>query len=575
MNSSREESEGDDPIDTIAEAEPSESSTSEYSEPSSEYSGSRPEKRKLQAQGQPKSRAKRLKLYYSDDYRKLFNYTTDEIIEGTIVEDRDCLRPSQIGATNWSSEEKQIFFSALGKRGRDDVRAIAASIGTKSEMEVQVYLQLLSQATLEQHLYERHHQLLGPLDLHGAFEITHDCCEALEQAADALGVLQQKHEEKLEKQKHPSVWLLNHSVAEWVDQRLNEDDEGRTEIRRIVPAADLLNLKNLLQLSTNVFMNSNEPDYNWRSYAERRDTPSILYTGFWDLYNLVNSITKRLVQSSLYFAMSRLRATDSSNYMHKRAVRRRDVTAALNVLGMEANARNFWVGCARRCKLDVYHDVKRNMTDDGSLGYEEVESELNLNNGITTDYESSSDEEMEMIAHSNKTQHKRPSSPDEAAYHRSDQSGQESGYSSEGSSKVESTRSILDASSEHGGTQLQVERDQDNYSEAFDCQASQLEEQRLWNMLGRESTLDIKLEEAELPKRPVIERSRRGDLTEWRGWMRYRSEWEKSGPPPTSSFYRNRERGSLASKQIGVIYRDFGDGLGRLDAGYDGSGEGI
>ncbi|KAI4135741.1 MAG: hypothetical protein LQ347_000421 [Umbilicaria vellea] len=584
MHSSREQSGGDDPIDTIAEAEPSESSTSEYSEPSSEHSGSqpgtrnsrsRPEKRKLLAQGQPKSRAKRLKVFYSDDYRKLFNDTTDEILEGTIVEDRDRLRTSLMGAMDWSSEEKQIFFSALGTRGRDDVRAIAASIGTKSEMEVQVYIQLLNQATLEQHLYERHHQLLGPFDLHGAFEISHDCCEALEQAADALGLLQQKHEEKLEKQKHPELWLLNRSIAEWVDQRLNEDDEGRTEIRQILPAAELLNLKYLLQLSTNVFMNPNEPENNWRSYAERMDTPSILYTGFLDFHNLINSVTKRLVQSSLYFAMSRLRATDSSSYTHKRAVRRRDVTAALNVLGMEANARNFWVGCARRCKLDVYHDVKRSMTEDGKLGYEEVESVLDLNNGTTTDYESSSGEEMEMNARSDKTQHKRPSSPDEAAYHRSDQSSQESGSSSEGSSRVDSTRSILDSSSEHGGTQLQIERDQDNYSEVFDCQASKMEEQRLWSMLGRESTPDIIPEEAELPKQPVIERSTRSDLTEWREWIKYRSEWEKPGPPQASSLYRNRRRGSLASKQIGVIRRDLRDGLGRLDAGYEGSDEDI
>lgn len=580
MSSSRGQSEGDDLVDAIPEAEPPESSTSECSEPTSEHSGSqsgtrrfqsRPEKRKLQMPNPSKSRAKRLKVFYNDGYRRLFNHTADEITEGIIVEDCDHLQPSQIGATNWSSQEKQNFFSALGKRGRDDVRAIAANIGTKSEPEVRVYLQLLGQATLEQHLYERHHQLLGPFDLPGAFEITRDCCEALEQAADALGVLQQKHEEKLEKQKHPDLWLLNHSVAEWVDQCLNRDDEGRTEIRRTVPAAELLNLKNLLQLSTNVFMNPNEPENNWRSYAERSDTPSILYTGFLDFHNLLNSITKRLVQSALYFAMTRLRATDSSKYTHKRAVRRRDVTAALNVLGMEVNARNFWVGCARRCKLDVYDDVKGNMTEDRKLSYEEVETELNLNQGITTDYEPSSDEGTELTVRSDKKQHKRPSSADEAAYHRSDQSGQESGYSSEGPSKAGSTRSMLDSSSEQGSTRRQVGRDHDNYSEAFDYQASQMEEQRLWNMLGRESAPDIKLEEAELPKRPVIERSTRGELTEWRDWVRYRSEWEESGPPAASSFHKNMERGSLAGKQDGIIRRKFRNGPGRLGAGYDGS----
>lgn len=586
MSSSRKESEADDPVDTIPEGEPLESSTSDYSEPTSEHSSgsqsgkrsarSLPRKRKLRTRNPPKSRAKRLKVFYNDDYRNLFNATTDEICEGNIVEDRDLLPPSQIGATKWSSGEKQIFFSALGKRGRDNVRAIAASIGTKSEMEVRVYLQLLTQATLEQHLYERHHEILGPFDLPGAFEISHNCCEALEQAADALGVLQLKHEEKLEKQEHPDLWLLNHDVAEWVDQCLNGDGEGLAEVRGIIPAAELLNLKSLLQLSTHVFMNPNEPENNWQSYAERRDTPSIMFTAFSDLYNLVNSITKRLVQSSLYFAMSRLRATDSSNYTHKRAVRRRDVTAALHVLGMEANAHNFWVGCARRCKLDVYHDVKRNMTEDGRLGYEEVESELNLNQRIETDYASLSEEEKEILAHPDEEQHKGPLRADEADYHLPDQRCQEPGYSSDGSSKANSTRSILDSSSEHGGTRLQLERDQDNYSEAFDHQASLIEEQQLWKMLSRESTPDIKPEQAELPKRPMFGRSRRGELVGWRDWVRYRSEWEKLGPPvPASSFYRNRERGSLAGRQAEVISRNFRDCPGRFDAGYDGSDDGI
>ena len=586
MSSSRQQSEADEPINKILKALPPESSTSDYSEPTSEHSSSsqpkeqsvrsRPEKRKLQAQNPPKSRIKRLKVFYNDDYRRLVNDTAQEICEGHIVEDHDLLPPSQIGVTKWSSEEKRIFFSTLGKRGKDDVMTIAASIGTKSEMEVRVYLQLLSQATLEQHLYERHHQLLGTFDLPGAFEISPACCEALEQAADALGVLQHKHEEKLEKQKHPDLWLLNYGVAEWADQCLNGHDEGPAKVRETLPAAELLDLKSLLQLSMHVFMNPNEPENNWRSYAERRETPSILYTAFSDFHNLVNSITKRLVQSSLYFAMARLRATNSSNYTHQKAVRRRDVIAALHVLGMEANAHNFWVGCARRCKLDVYHDVKRNTAEDGRLSYEEVESELDFKQGIETDYKSLSEEEREMLARPDEERHKRPSSVDEANYHLPDRTRQSSGYSSDGSSKADSTQKMFDSSSEHGGTQIQLERDQDSYSEALDNQASLMEEHRLWRMFGCEPTPDINIEEAELPKRPVIERSRRDELIEWRDWVRYRSEWETLGPPiPASSFYRNRIRGSLAGRKAEVIRRNFRDGAGRLDAGYDGSDEGI
>lgn len=585
MTSSREQSEADDPIDTIQKVVPPEPSTSDYVEPLSDHSsGSQPGnpsvrsrygKRKLQAQNPSTSRTKRLKAFYNDDYRKLFNDTAHDLCQGD--QDRDLLPPSQIGLVTWSSEEKQVFFSALAKRGKDDVGAISASIGTKSAMEVQVYLQLLSQATLEQHLYERHHQLLGPFDLPGAFEISPTCCEALEQAADALEVLHHKHEEKLERQKHSDLWLLDHGVAELVDQCMNGDDEGRAEVRGTLPAAELVNLKSLLQLSTHVFMNSNELENNWQSYAERSDTPSILFTAFSDFYNLVISLTKRLVQSSLYFAMSRLRATDSTKYTHKGNVRRRDVTAALHVLGMKANAHDFWIGCARRCKLDVYRNLKRNIAEDGRLSYEEVESELNFDQGIETECDSLSGEENQKPAHLDGEQHKPLSSADEVDYHLPDQS-HEHGYSSDWSSKASSIRSILGSSSEHVGTQVQLELDQDNYCEILDNQAGLMEEHRLWNMLGRESSPEIKSEEMELPKRPMIERSRRDELIEWRDWVRYRSEWEKLGPPvPASSFYENRKRkmGCLASTEGELIRRNFRDGRGRRDAGYDGSDKGI
>ena len=586
MNVNSQQSEADDPSGRILEGQSSESSTSEHSESNNEdFSGAQskkrksrpsPGKRKLQARKLPKSRIKRLKLFYNDDYRKLFNDTTHDVREEYVIEDHNLLPPSQIGATKWSSEEKHVFFSALEKRGRDDVSSIAASIGTKSEMEVRVYLQLLNQATLEQHLYERHHQLLGPFDLPGSFEISPNCCEALEQAADALGILQQKHEEKLEKRKHPNLWLLNHGVAEWVDQCLNGNDEGHAEVQETLPAAELLNLQNLLQLSTHVFMNSNEPEKNWRSYAERSDTPSILYTAFSDFHNLVNSVARRLVQSSLYFAMARLKATDSSNYTPNRAVRRRDVTAALHVLGMETNSQNFWVNCARRCKLDVYHNIKLNNSEEERLSYEEVERELNLNQAVESDCKPFSKDENETLASLSEKQHRWPSSVDEADYRLPHHRRQESEYSSDRSSKASSTRSILDSSSESGGTQLQLERDQDSYSEAFDNQVSLVEEHRLWNMLGRESTPDIKPEEAVLPKRAVIERSRRDELIEWRDWVRYKSEWETLGPPiPADTFYENRKRGVSAGEMAKVIRRESRDGPGRLDPDYDGSDESI
>lgn len=505
----------------------------------SESSSSKPDKkgspvgsrkRKAQDGRAPRSRLKRLRGFYNDDYRNLLNDTLGEIGKNTASGELKPLRGSQIGITVWSRNEKEIFFSALATKGRGDISGISAIVGSKTELEVHVYLQLLRKATMEHHLYDRHRQLLCQSDIAGAFEVSKDCCDVLDLAADALGVLQEKKEQVLEIEKYGELGLLNAGSTQWVEDHLHDGEYDQSEGPRVSSAAEILNLKSHLTLSARLFMNSTDPEYNWRSYSDRAESPSILHTAFADIQNIAISVTRRLVQSSLFFAMSRLRATGSSNYMHRQHVRRRDVTAALSVLGMKQDAESYWAGVAKRCKLDVYENLKPKTAKGEKLSYKEVEKRLGQPHKHKTKSDITTSQENDL------------SSP--GSSHRNDLSM--SDYPSEGITDI--TASPYDSDLSHRSrenytsTQNRIEKDQDAYAEALDLQASHDEEIRLWKMLGQEPPKIHKPEETELPKNPGAERRSKVDLDDWRSWVDYVGQWDAHDTPVSASEFAANQR---------------------------------
>jgi len=501
-------------------------------------------------------RLKRLKARYNDQYRELFNNTTNTAARGTIFDEYEPIPLSQYGVSCWTSDEKATFFDVLARKGEKDIHAIASAVGTKSEMEVRVYLQLLRKALVETSLYEPRQQLLGLTDLPAAAEIGEECCLALDQRAQTLSLLQQKHEEKLEQDKHAELWLLTRDTSRWVQERLDDDEGGGSDTLKNLPAVKLLNLPMWLELSERIFMNAASPreDENWRAIAEDMETPSIMNTAFSDFHNLAITITKRLIQSSLFYAMSRLRATDSSQYRHQPVVRSRDVKTALQILGMRPNASEFWTRAARRCDLDVYHDSSNISRKGKPLKYDEVErllgkggiheqhpettdAPLNSNSdiGVTRD-----DQEVESVSTGADTL---ISGEEEYEDSRQSSDPNDSSNATNSPSDEDQMHLYRDHASKQRRAQRQLERDQDEYAETFDRYASLVEEQRLWEMLGETPTCGVKAEDVELPKKPPTERKAKDDLVDWRDKVEFWSEWEVlETPVPCDRFRQTPER---------------------------------
>ena len=496
------------------------------------------------------ARVKRVKPSYNDKYRVLLNSTLKETISRGCLEGVP-LPPDQIGATSWSSEEKETFFFVLARRGRHDIKGIAADIGSKSESEIYIYLELLQNATAEKNAHVHRQNLLQIDDMEPALEVSQQCCAALDLAAEAVSVLQHIEDEKQEREEHANFSILTPSLAKWAHRSLLAGEEGEQEVLQALPAATLLNLNSFLTLSKRVFMNSSVEENNWRTYAERRQSPSITHTAFSDMHTIAVSLIKRLIQSSLFFAMSRIRTMGASSYYTpKQHVKARDVVAALNVLGMEANGRKTWIGTARKCRLRVYETVTNWKVQGKRYSYDEVEAILSEENlGRRGRYRSRSagheavsqppTDKSNASSAEDVPEGSSSSSPDDdsSAYQ------SESSFSDNHTSSTDPpSSSSSSSSSKHGLTQQRLEQAEDAYLEAFDQKASKEEEKRLWELLGEDPSTKMDLEPIDLP--PVPERASRQNPPDWTTWIDHSAEWENfESPVPASSFAENRKLG--------------------------------
>lgn len=241
----------------------------------------------------------------------------------------------------------------------------------------------------------------------------------------------------------------------------------------------------------------------------------MLYTAFADLHTLVLSVTKRLIQSSLFFAMSRLRTTQTSHYAHKQAVKQADVLTACRVLGMKHSIKDYWIRVPRRCKLNV-HDLANARISNKALDYNEVERALT--------YAKPVEGQSFDAANWDESCNTSPVSPEEIGSELESQSIESSSTNvdwTEDSPHQSGTETDFFALGERFGDRV------DLYLEHVDQNASEKEELRLWKMLSRSPPPDISIQKspAEISN-PGPYRKNKSGMDNWRDWLDFRPEWE-------------------------------------------------
>ncbi|KAL2867164.1 uncharacterized protein BJX67DRAFT_105548 [Aspergillus lucknowensis] len=438
-------------------------------------------------------------------YGSLFN---EQDVPNT---EEDSYNLTQDGIVVWTPQEKQLFYHALDRNGRDGIREIAASVESKSELEVQEYIRLLQKGVRRQHFNDTRTRLATMGDIPAAAEISEECCKSLDEYAELLGLAEQAEEDIVGKLKHKNLWIINRKVAKQLEISASSNGtRNLLNVGEVAPhadtqsepvnsaecsaelhaASDVFKMTNWIDLSERLFMNFGGPrlEDNWVNVAFKRETPSMTADAFTSFYDIALGVTSRLVQATHFFAASRVRRSRGTSRPSARAVRSSDVKKAARALNMRSSSSDFWIGLARRCSLDVVDPRHTRAWGRISLDHDEVEALL-----------------------SRKALPKEPYEMDTL-----------SPASQEPSDSSSSER--LSSLDEDSGSS------EDEHAEAVDRQNSAVEEQRCWVALGKRppDSLDTQTLVG-LPPRPTAKRKTMQELVGWRDQTLPRSEWEEYG----------------------------------------------
>jgi hypothetical protein len=516
-------------------------------------------------------RDKKTKGYYNDGYRQLLNNDIKDATSYSLPSEYPPLPSSQIGSSMWTSSEKDSLFNALGRLGKDNIAGIATRIGSKSKLQVQEYLDLL----------QRNRGTRKPLvltDLPVAFEVSQACSQALEEARDALAIRQERHEETVERAKWgDDSWLLTEEVNESVESHLSQPN-GEQALAEVLPAAQLLNLGNWLELSKRVFMNpAGRKDENWRYLIEEGDEHGIRATAFSDFQNLAISATKRLISATLFCTMSRIRAKDMDFKNINEDVTGADVEAAAQMIGLSINSHDFWKHCPRRNNLQIFQRLTLSHGDRPPMEYDIAEEHLSkltpkqrarsrsrsrsrsasgsgsrassVSTINATDIDISSDEELDNASNAS-SRASREDAAIETDYDSEVQAQLRHGdYPGLPASQPISPRPTTPRNTDQNAIPLSPESQELAYADKFDMLASMDEEARLWELLNQEPPFQIK-DEAEIPAKPKIKARAKDDMVDWREKVEFWSPWETHGSLPGEDLFEANQRSARKRRKV-------------------------
>ncbi|KAJ5354112.1 hypothetical protein N7541_006676 [Penicillium brevicompactum] len=479
-------------------------------------------------------------LLFMRTYTHLLAESKKEIDHTWSRHQEDVFQVSQHGSVVWTSTEKEAFFNALDRKGKGDIKELAASIGTKSELEVMEYISLMHRALEIQFRSGSADSMPVLGDIPAAKEISQKGCEMLDDYADVLVLTESLTQAKAGKQDYGDFWNITGPAALELVNAV--DDENDNTVRGDLHlAATLLYLPDWIQLSRRLFMNfgGKKTEDHWTNIASSKknitahdQTPSMAAESAIDFYALTVSVTRRLVQSAIFFSMSRRRGSTRKGSNRKPLIRVSDVRAAIEVLNMKHRRPNF-VDTARRNELQIADIHNRKGWVPTPFSYEEAEtiirkrkwSRYRSNAAISSGADQDNEEADNVIEIEDSD----------------DELEAEGAEGAESQSKFETEVVDLDPSSSREGSpgsgseissdaeELEMD-DEEKHADAADEAASRLEEAKFLQLMDKSGEYvaePLKEEDPDHQLSEYPEHRIREPVFDWRSRVPYQSEWEE------------------------------------------------
>jgi RNA polymerase I-specific transcription initiation factor RRN5 len=496
----------------------------------------------------------RLRTLYNDAYRVLLNEEIEDARWGLLSGDAEGHFDSTIGVSEWTGVEKETFFDAVARFGRDDLPRISAAIG-KSQPEIRQYMLLLEQGIRELAGIGTETVVLGIENVPAAATISEECCEQLEQAADALANLQLRAEARKEEQKYGNLWLVTRNFAERCDQSngkssyeegfsaSSEEDAsaaGKTSHApsrngdnplKAMPSAEFFNVKNFLELSERIYMNAEDDEANWQSYVDDGQGVSIFRTAFDDLHTLAVSLTRRLLYAAHFQAMSRVRATSKPEENQSPTIQQRDVEIAADMVGLPAGSHEYWASLPRRLGFSCYYQkVNRSDRKKHDVSYEDAEKYLRQPIEKSESFTKVGDgfiiNALESIELNGESESSEEDVEDESISDDENSPAQEEIDADMDTELDDQSRPSSQSNKRPLRHDVDTDEEAGCYLEALDHEFSKAEERQLWSMLEHPVPETLYLEPVDVTEPSDWERFHEEPETDWRELIQYSPDWE-------------------------------------------------
>ena len=492
----------------------------------------------------PSGKWKRLQRYYNDGYNDLFRSSCETDVPDVLPDE---IPPSQLGGVMWTSIEKARLFEGLQLRGRHGLPALSRFIHTKSQFEVEAYLQILQEAEMDRQRFEKQTRNISLAEVPAATEVGVNCEMKLERAADALAAFQEQYDFAMGQQGSTLSFVITHDVAKKLDsqsdeiEHLSSDDSSGGDVDLQTKGLhELFNLMTFLELSHKLFMHGTqeEPESNWCELAEQDETPAITQQAVSDFRDLVVSFLHRVIQTTIFLAQSRIKATTIHDHKPSHKVHPEDVHTALKVLNLKKDSWEYWIRLPRRFPFRVVKGTHRKGDSvKGALSYDEVEAALSLRHfsgrrrslSVLSGTSSDADVSSDVAGSQSGGDEEGPSTSEfgeESVSDHSSSSTDEDMQDSTDSPEAEDSDRLQDHRSRvpPNKRKRQLEEELDEYVEAMDQQARQQEDSRLLSILGLEEPEVVKQEPIELGRRPRVLRKSVDEVIVWTS--PYVASWE-------------------------------------------------
>jgi len=453
------------------------------------------------------------------------------------------------------------LYLALERRSCLDVKAIALIVKTKSEVEINAYLQWLRQAETDRQLFERQTKNISHIDIPAAIEIGSECEAVLDKAAAALSAFQENFD-LAAGQRNQGVWFVDHQTASELDKAADEaelsndlPDIDSGESQPLADSSRFFYTSTFLKLSESFYMNQGSGE-TWYELGEPDERPAMTMEALTQFYEIVVSYLRRLIQSIIFIAKSRVRSTSAISHSTLQTVRQEDVVAALDILNSNNHLWDYWIHMARRNKLLVVpkNSVKhfdpdavmdfdrveeilserrrsRSLSAMSELSNEAAQSDDSLSEPGDRDEDDALPESMEEDASEPEMEPGDDYSDEEGMV--DGEGGEDMSLSSgdESESHHAESSSAVPRPSSNRKRGLAIEDETNDYMEQLDQMARVQEESRLFQLLGLEPEKSVKEEQMETPhKRPRVMRKTVAETKRWQVGA-YQSQWELDRDP--------------------------------------------